>query len=104
MLLFILQFKSLVQVICGDKEGARETQERYVREGLLILQIFSLILLMKGDKEGARNTQKMFLKAGGQFINEIPVVGHGKGIIHYACGYKIGGDQAMKRASRTVGK
>lgn len=33
----------------------------------------------------------------------IPVVGHVKGGIHYACGDKQGGDKAMKSSSRTIG-
>ena len=33
----------------------------------------------------------------------VPGVGHIKGGIHYACGDKAGGDQAMKAASRTTG-
>ena len=33
----------------------------------------------------------------------VPIVGHIKGGIHYACGDKDGGDNAMKAASRTIG-
>ena len=35
--------------------------------------------------------------------NGIPVLGHAKGVIHYAFGDKEGGDQAMKSSSRTIG-
>ena len=37
------------------------------------------------------------------FADGIPVVGHVKGGIHYICGDKEGGDNAMKSSSRTVG-
>lgn len=36
-------------------------------------------------------------------VNAIPVVGHVKGVYHYANGEKDAGDNAMKAASRTVG-
>ena len=35
--------------------------------------------------------------------DSVPLVGHVKGGIHYACGDKQGGDRAMKASSRTVG-
>jgi len=35
--------------------------------------------------------------------NNVPVVGHVKGAVHYVCGDKEGGDKAMKSASRTTG-
>jgi len=36
-------------------------------------------------------------------VDSIPVVGHIKGGIHYACGDNKGGDAAMKSSSRSVG-
>jgi len=36
-------------------------------------------------------------------VDNVPVVGHIKGAIHYACDDKEGGDKAMKSASRTTG-
>ena len=100
--LVIAQFKSLVT--CADKEGARKTQERFLRECLLISQIFSLVQSIKGDNEGARETQKICLKATANMIDGIPVAGHLKRAIHYLCRDKAGGHQAMKCASRSVGK
>lgn len=37
------------------------------------------------------------------FADSVPVVGHIKGGIHYACNDQIKGDKAMKSASRTTG-
>ena len=58
----------------------------------------------------AQHTAKSGIRAGGKLVevgdgvlNGVPVVGHIKGGIHYACGDKDGGDQAMKAASRTTG-
>jgi len=36
-------------------------------------------------------------------VDNVPVVGHVKGAVHYVCGDKDGGDKAMKSASRTTG-
>ena len=36
-------------------------------------------------------------------VDGLPVVGHIKGGIHYACGDSDRGDQAMKSASHTAG-
>jgi len=36
-------------------------------------------------------------------VDNVPVVGHVKGAVHYVCGDKEGGDKAMKSASRTSG-
>ena len=35
--------------------------------------------------------------------DSVPVIGHAKGTIHYICGDREGGDNAMKAASRTIG-
>jgi hypothetical protein len=36
------------------------------------------------------------------FWNNIPIIGHAKGIVHYVCGDEEGGDKAMKAATRTT--
>jgi len=58
----------------------------------------------------ANHTAHAAVATGGEVVtladgvaNGIPGVGHIKGGIHYACGDKAGGDQAMKAASRTIG-
>ena len=39
----VSQFKSLVQVASGDEEGARRTQENFIRTGIVASQINSLV-------------------------------------------------------------
>jgi hypothetical protein len=50
--------------------------------------------------------QQEYLAAAGRTINGlangIPVVGHAKGAIHYMCGDKEGGNQAMNAATRSI--
>ena len=42
----VSQIKSLVQVIYGDEDGARKTQEEFARKGIIVSQVtFSKILI-----------------------------------------------------------
>lgn len=98
------QVKSLVQVISGDAEGAQQTQENFLKQCPIVSQGTSLVQAISGDEKGARETQMAFLNTVSGVANGIPVVGHAKGVVHYVCGDKEGGDQAMKSSSRTVGE
>lgn len=97
------QAKSLFQVVCGDAEGAKQTQENFIRQCPGVSQVTSAVQASTGYVEAARETKKEFLKTVGGVANGIPVVGHVKGVIHYACGDTEGGHQAMKSSSRTIG-
>lgn len=99
----ISQAKSAVQAICGDMEGARETQINFIEQAPVISQVNSAIRAIGGDIKGAERVQKRFVNGVSDFADGIPVVGHIKGGIHYAVGDKKGGDAAMKSSSRTVG-
>ena len=99
----VSQVKSLVQVIGGDEEGARLTQENFSRQLPVVSQVRSLVEVATGDVEAARETQRQFGEGMSDLADGIPVVGHVKGGMHYAFGDCVGGDCAMKAASRTVG-
>ncbi|XP_066975328.1 uncharacterized protein [Macrobrachium rosenbergii] len=95
------QFKSLVQATFGDRKGAKETQERFIRQCPVVSQVTSAVQASKGDKAAARRTQLEFLRVVGGLVDSVPLVGHLKGGIHYACGDKNRGDVAMKASSHT---
>lgn len=57
---------------------------------------------MAGDVDGAIETQKKCGNALLRTADGIPVVGHAKGAIHYACGDTEGGNKAMMSATRTT--
>lgn len=38
----------------------------------------------------------------GGLLNSLPVVGHVKAVVHYACGDKDGGNRALWQATRTT--
>ncbi|CAE7248371.1 unnamed protein product [Symbiodinium sp. CCMP2456] len=97
------QTKSLVQLIAGDVKGAERTQQNFIRQCPGVSQVTSAVQAIAGDTKGAAETQKQFGGAMSGLVDGIPVVGHIKGGIHYACGDSEGGERAMKGASRTVG-
>lgn len=96
------QTKSLVQVVSGDTDGAKETQKTFFETCIIASQVTSLVQCLNGDNEAARKTQIKFLKSVEIFVDSVPVVGHIKGGIHYAIGQKEKGHSAMKSSSGTV--
>ena len=98
----VSQTKSLVQAISGDTEGARRTQENFSRQCPVVSQARSLVEVSMGDPDAAAETQKQFVKGASDFADKVPVVGHIKGGIHYACGDREGGDKAMMHATRGI--
>lgn len=99
----VSQVKSLVQVLCGDAEGATQTQINFSRQCPVVSQLRSVVELSLGDGQEALETQKECGTMLNGLIDGIPIVGHAKGGIHYAFGDQGGGDSAMKSASRTTG-
>lgn len=56
----ISQVKSLVQVITGDEEGAKKTQENFSKLAPIVSQARSAYHALDGDLEQAKNIQKDF--------------------------------------------
>ena len=79
------QIKSGVQAIAGDTKGARETQENFLNTCPVVSQGKTIVHLCAGDNEAAKETQLKFVKGVSDFADGVPVVGHVKGGIHYAC-------------------
>ncbi|XP_062576923.1 uncharacterized protein LOC134238829 [Saccostrea cucullata] len=99
----ISQAKSLVQYMSGDSEGAKKTQDNFTKQCLIVSQLRSAVEICNGDVEAAKETQSEFVKNMSGLADAFPVVGHVKGVVHYAAGDREGGDNAMKSASRTTG-
>ncbi|KAL3837645.1 hypothetical protein ACJMK2_022991 [Sinanodonta woodiana] len=97
------QIKSFAQWASGNSEGARETQKNFLKMCPVVSQRTSLVQAIAGDWEGARETQIQFLMFVDGMVDSVPVVGHVKGAVHYVCGDKERGDNAMKAASHTTG-
>ena len=63
------QTKSLFQALCGDTEGAKQTQENFLKTCPVISQGTSLVQLIAGDEEGALETQKAFGRTVSGVVN-----------------------------------
>ena len=46
----VSQVKSLVQIISGDEEGARQTQEEFSRKGIIVSQVRFLITCFNASR------------------------------------------------------
>jgi hypothetical protein len=72
----VSQVKSIVQLACGDAEGAARTQEAFLRECPGVSQVTSAVQVLAGDTEGAIETQKRcgstILKTGNGLLNGTP--------------------------------
>lgn len=97
------QIKSFVQLVCGQKAQAKQTQINFSRQCLVVSQVRSAVEGIKGDKKAARETQKECGRFVVNLVNGVPLLGHIKGGIHYAFGDTGGGDAALKAASHTSG-
>lgn len=75
----VSQLKSTVQLLAGDKEGAKKTQENFLKECPVVSQVTSVVQLARGDLYGAIETQERCVGTINNVANGIPVVGHVKG-------------------------
>ena len=73
----VSQVKSLVQVIGGDADGARRTQESFSRTAPIVAQFNSLGHAIAGESNEARKIQEEFGKGMYEMAKATPIVGHG---------------------------
>ncbi|GMR59413.1 hypothetical protein PMAYCL1PPCAC_29608, partial [Pristionchus mayeri] len=100
----ISQTKSLVQFITGDKDGARDTQEKFLHECPIVAQATSIVeLVADKNKEKFKDTNMRTVRILSNVADGIPIVGHVKGAIHAATGDFPGARNAIKSANRSVG-
>eukprot|EP01031_Cornospumella_fuschlensis_P030740 gene30740-37142_t len=98
----ISQLKSLVQVCTGDAAGAKKTQIEFLRQCPVVSQCTSLVYSIEGNNNQASEVQMEFLQTMGCVVDGIPLAGHVKGGIHFACGDDERGRQSIKSSSRTT--
>ncbi|KAA0202126.1 hypothetical protein HAZT_HAZT008786 [Hyalella azteca] len=95
------QLKSVVQLVCGDPEGAQQTQDNFTRQCLGVSQVRSLIEVAAGDRRSAFETHLACVQSLGRTMDSIPVIGHLKGLVHLADRDAGGCATSMKSATRT---
>lgn len=68
----VSQVKSVIQVSCGDVEGARKTQENFLVGCPVVSQVASAVeVTVLGNKAAARNRQARFFFQALIYFNEI---------------------------------
>ncbi|KAH9409202.1 hypothetical protein TYRP_023706 [Tyrophagus putrescentiae] len=98
----VSQLKSVCQLLTGDVEGARQTQEDFFRECPGISQGVALGQLIAGDIEGAEETLYRGVDTLNNVVDEIPLVGHAKSGVHLICGDTEGASRAFQSATRST--
>lgn len=98
----ISQAKSFVEFCAGDEEAARRTQVEFSRVCPGASQVTSLVYACQGNNKEATKIQQECGNAMEGLADGIPVVGHVKGIVHYATGDQTKGDNCMKAASKST--
>lgn len=98
----ISQGKSLIQVISGDAEGAKRTQENFTKQMPIISQARSTVERVMGNFENAQKTNEQFLTGFVEpIVDNTPGVGHVKGAIHIATGDVQRGEEIIKGATKS---
>lgn len=98
----VSQVKSLVQVSCGDVDGARATQQSFVNETPVFGDVTYFLRLATGDSSGARSTRHLCNKAWSRSANAIPIVGHVKSAVHYSLKDNRRASEAFRSANRAT--
>lgn len=102
-------FKAGVQAACGEADEAKDTMKRFNGSNPAVLAVRACYHMAKGGEKdsnkgkalgsrGLKNTANIVEGV----VNGIPVVGHAKGLYHYARDERNRGDSAMKSASRST--
>ncbi|CAF0961517.1 unnamed protein product [Adineta ricciae] len=93
----VSQVKSLVHLAAGDEEGAKRTQDRFFTKTPIVAHCTAGVAKVCGDHA----TAKQCWEGGNSSLNSLPVVGHTKGLLHYAVGDVKNGNKAMEMATST---
>ena len=105
----ISQLKSAVQACRGDFEGARETQENFIRKCPGVSHVAGatagIVGVLADDREALRFAKEA-IAGGTKTISDvadgIPVVGHLKGAGHLMFNDRDGAARAVASANRTT--
>lgn len=96
----VSQLKSLAQVACGDREGARLTQDHFINDTAVVCDATYLYKLAKGDKKGAKATRHRCNKAWNKTVNAVPILGHFMSVCHLCNHNKQRAMEALNSANR----
>jgi len=99
MIPVVAQIKSGVQLMTGDKEGAKKTQMSFLNEGFGTSQARSAFFLVTSEPDKAWEIQKKFGSNLEGTVESVSVLGHVKSITHLMAGDRESSWRAMKSAT-----
>lgn len=82
--------------------SAGKAWEEYSETNALAAPIKGMVCKSQGDHKKANKIKDSYLNAASSCADGIPVVGHVKGIVHYAMGDKAKGHKSMEASTRNV--
>ena len=95
--------------VFGDDKAASElaacagnSWKEYSETNLLAAPINMIVHDSMGDHKKANEIADSYLNAAGSCVDGLPVVGHAKGVVHYAMGDVDKGNRSMEAATRNV--
>lgn len=99
----ISQGKSFYLWVLGDSEGAERVQRNFLRQAPIVSQLNSMNHALVGEFESAKEIQEIFLhETLVPFVDNTPVIGHGKALIHAALGQHEGAKAVAMAATKTT--
>ena len=98
----VSQIKSIVQLLFGEKEQAYQTQVNFIDSTAVLSQLKSAYQVYNRDFFDAIRTQRRFLIVTSATFDNIPIIGHIKGVGHYAIGHIEEGNNAMIDSTRST--
>ncbi|XP_063878236.1 uncharacterized protein LOC135110173 [Scylla paramamosain] len=95
--------------VCGDDKAASQLADsagkswkEYSETNALAAPINMIVHKSKGDHEKVKELEDSYLSAASSCADGIPVVGHVKGVVHYAMGDVDKGNRSMEISTRNV--
>lgn len=92
-----------VAKVCGDDKAASEWAEsagkawkEYTEINAIAAPINVVVQRSKGNRAEAERVADTYLNGISSVVDGVPVVGHVKGIVHYAMGDKENGHKSMQ--------
>lgn len=94
--------KITCQLATGNFEGASETTKDVIVTTPVISHVAAGVVKIGGNDEAAAQLWHDSNRNLNSITNSIPLVGHTKGLLHYACNDVEGGQEAIQSANRST--
>lgn len=84
----------------GDENGAKQTKQNFLNQMPVVSQVKSILhYSLNEDEAAARSSKQFLLKTVEPLMDNAPVIGHLKGMLHIMTGQNDHGMETLKRAT-----